>query len=120
MKADARMIGWMAALAETDRVVSCAVVRGEILYGIGKLDEGRRRTELESQAEALFRAVPCEPVPVSAAPIYAGVKLDQERRGLSLDENDLWIALTALAIGATLVSRDNDFKRVDRLAVADL
>jgi hypothetical protein len=63
------------------------VVRGEILYRIGRLGEGRRRTELESQAEALFRVVPCEPVPVSAAAIYASVKLDQERRGLSLDEN---------------------------------
>jgi len=30
------------------------------------------------------------------------VKLAQQRRGLSLDENDLWMAATALALGATL------------------
>lgn len=120
MKGDGRLVGYMSSLAETDRVVSSAVARGEILYGIGRLDEGRGRTELDRQAEALFRVIPCEPVPVSAAAIYANVKLEQERRGLSLDENDLWIASIALAIGATLVSRDNYFRRVDRLAVADL
>jgi predicted nucleic acid-binding protein len=43
-----------------------------------------------------------------------------KHRGLSLDENDLWVAATALATGATLVSRDSDFRRIDRLAVADL
>jgi predicted nucleic acid-binding protein len=34
-----------------------------------------------------------------------------------MDENDLWIAATALALGATLVSRDGDFKQIDGLSV---
>jgi len=47
----------------------------------------------------------------------AALKVAQQRRGLSLNENDLWIAATALAIGATLVTRDSDFKNIETLAV---
>jgi predicted nucleic acid-binding protein len=45
------------------------------------------------------------------------LKLGQQRLGLSLDENDLWIAATALALGAALVSSDGDFQRVQSLRV---
>jgi predicted nucleic acid-binding protein len=45
------------------------------------------------------------------------VKLARLQRGLALDENDLWVAATALALGATLVSRDGDFAGIDRLSV---
>ena len=46
-------------------------------------------------------------------------QLDDRLARLSPDENDLWIAATAMAIGATLVSRDADFARIDGLAYAD-
>ena len=39
------------------------------------------------------------------------------QKGLPLDENDCWIAATALAAGATLVSRDTDFQQIDGLSV---
>jgi predicted nucleic acid-binding protein len=47
------------------------------------------------------------------------VKIAQQRRGLPLDENDLWIAATALAMAATLVSRDSDFRAVEGLSVVE-
>jgi len=65
----------------------------------------------------VFAALPCEPIPPAAGDHYASVKLAQQRLGLPLDENDLWIAATALAIGATLVSNDSDFPRVETLSV---
>jgi predicted nucleic acid-binding protein len=34
------------------------------------------------------------------------VKFARQQHGLTLDGNDLWVAATALALGATLVSRD--------------
>ena len=77
----------------------------------------RLKAALETKAEILFAALSCEPVPPAAGDRYASVKLAQQRLGLSLDENDLWIAATALAIGATLVSSDSDFQRVDMLNV---
>jgi predicted nucleic acid-binding protein len=36
-----------------------------------------------------------------------------------LDENDLWIAATALATGATLITRDGDFQQIEGLSVQD-
>jgi tRNA(fMet)-specific endonuclease VapC len=47
------------------------------------------------------------------------VKISQQRFGLPLDENDLWIAATALALDATLVSRDSDFQAVEGLSVVE-
>jgi predicted nucleic acid-binding protein len=41
----------------------------------------------------------------------------QQPRGLSLDENDLWIAATALVLHATLVSRDDDFQATAGLSL---
>ena len=38
---------------------------------------------------------------------------------LTLDENDLWIAATALVLGAMLISSDSDFQRIDGLTVND-
>ena len=34
-----------------------------------------------------------------------------------VDENDLWIAATALALGATLVTRDTDFNGIEGLMI---
>jgi predicted nucleic acid-binding protein len=47
------------------------------------------------------------------------VKVSQRRRGLPLDENDLWIAATALAMDAALVSRDSAFQAIEGLAVVE-
>ena len=87
----------LASAAPAERVMICSVVRGEIRYGIERLPQGRRRQELEAKATKLFAMLPCQPVPEAAGAHDATVKLTRERRGLALDEHDLWIAATALA-----------------------
>jgi len=62
----------------------------------------------------------CEPVPQAAGDFYATIKLARLQRGLALDENDLWVAATVLALGAMLVSRDADFTGIDGLSVVAL
>jgi predicted nucleic acid-binding protein len=52
-----------------------------------------------------------------AGDVYAGLKNSQQRCGKSLDENDLWMAATALASGAKLVTRDGDFEGIGGLGV---
>jgi predicted nucleic acid-binding protein len=110
----------MAGLDRGDRIVTCAIVRGELLFGIARLPKGKRRAELEEMGTQFLAAFRCEPVPERAGDFYASVKLARQQRGLALDENDLWVAAAALALGATLVSRDRDFAAVDGLAVVTL
>ena len=62
---------------------------------------------------------PCEPVPETAGEHYAQIKLHRQKKGLTLDENDLWTPATSLALGTTLVSRDSDFRQIDGLNVEE-
>ena len=119
MREHPKMDAHLASASPAERVLICSIVRGEIRYGIERLPQGRRRQELEAKATKLFAILPCQPVPEAAGDHYATVKLTRERRGLALDENDLWIAATALALGAVLISRDSDFQQIDGLTVED-
>jgi predicted nucleic acid-binding protein len=120
MRAAARIENWMDGLDRGDRVVTCTIVRGEILFGIARLPPGKRRTELEETGHQFLASVRCEVVPEKAGDFYAELKMARQQRGLTLDENDLWVAATALALGATLVSRDSDFGGIDGLRVVAL
>lgn len=117
MRSNERVERWMATLDPADRVVTCSIVRGEILYCISRLPAGRRRSELEEVGHRFLDTFYCEAVPEQAGNIYASLKVVRQLRGLSLDENDLWIAATALALGAALVTRDADFAGIDGLSV---
>jgi predicted nucleic acid-binding protein len=111
------MATWLSSIGADDRVAICTIARGEILYGLERLAPGRRRTELDGKARKLFAAVPCEAIPSAADDVYANIKASQQRRGLPLDENDLWMAATAVALVAILVSRDSDFQGIEGLSV---
>jgi tRNA(fMet)-specific endonuclease VapC len=117
MREDTGVVRWLSSVRADDRLMICTITRGEILFGLRKLAQGKRCAELEAKAQKLFATCPCGPIPADAADQYADLKLAQQRRGLSLDENDLWIAATALAMEATLVTRDTDFKSIETLVV---
>ncbi len=108
---------WANTLTANDRLITCTIVRGEILFGIDLLPLGKKRSALQQKAIELFEAVRCEPIPVNAADQYSTMKLSRHRQRLGLDENDLWIAATAASLGATLVSRDKDFVQINGLAI---
>jgi predicted nucleic acid-binding protein len=120
MRANPRAADWISGLCADDRVVTCTIVRGEILFGIARLPAGRRRAEPEETGHQFLAAFRCEPIPERAAGFYADLKVTRQQRGLSLDENDLWVAATALALGASLVSRDSDFAAITGLSVVAL
>lgn len=119
MREHPKLDAQLARISLTDRIVICPMVRGEIRYGIERLSHSRRRQELEVKAAKLFAILPCESVPEAAGDYYARIKLTRQQKGLALDENDLWIAATALALGAVLISRDRDFRQIDGLTVND-
>lgn len=109
----------LANLGSSDRVLICTITRGEILYGLTRLAEGKRRKDLEAEATKLFNELECVPVPETAADHYANVKSAAQKQGTPLDENDLWIAATALSLSAVLVTTDTDFQRVGALNRGD-
>lgn len=119
MDAHPRAEARVAQLRPTDLLTTCVVVRGEVLYGLERMPPGRRRQDFEAKAGSLFGRIPCEPVPVAAGLIYARIKVDAERQGTPLDDNDLWIAATALHLGARLVTSDSDFQRIKNLPTED-
>ena len=120
MEDDANTEARMVALPPTGNALISPITRGEILHGIRRLAPGRRREELEAKAQRLFGRARCVSVPPAAGEHYANVKLARQRKGLSMDDNDLWIAATAIAFGAVLVTRDSDFDSIDGLQVENL
>lgn len=117
MREHPKLDSYLASLSIADRVIICSVVRGEILYGIKRLPVSKRRQDLMLKASRLFSILPCESIPETAGDFYAAIKIDRQLKGLALDENDLWIASTALALGTVLVTRDTDFHQIDNLVI---
>ena len=109
----------LTRIPREDEVLLCTITRGEVAYGIARMPYGKRQQDLQRRAEHMMRRFRCEAVPPEAADVYARVKLAAQRKGITLGDNDLWIASTAISIGATLVTRDNDFKGIDGLVVED-
>ncbi len=117
MRSESKLENWIAGLDDKDRSITCTVVRGEILFGIARLPEGKRRAELQESGYRFLNAFRCESLGESSANLYAEIKAARQRQGLSLDENDIWVAATALSLGAALVTRDDDFAGIPGLVV---
>lgn len=101
------------------RLVTSVVVLGEIRYGLERLPSGKKRSDLEAQAQAILMSLPCEPITEQVAETYGRLKSSLESRGLNLEDNDLWIAATALTLGAIIVTRDQAFAQIPGLQVED-
>ena len=83
--------------------------QAEILFGIGALPEGRRRTALAAAAMAMFaedfagRVLPFE---AAAAARYPEIVLARRQAGTPIEKFDALIAAIALAAGASIATRD--------------
>jgi predicted nucleic acid-binding protein len=117
MKDIPRVKGRLNSLTESDYLFTCPIVKGEILFGIGRLPAGKRRQDLEQRANELFAEVPCDPIPENVSDVYAQIKVAAEQQGTPLGECDLWIAATALALDAILVTSDSDYQRIAGLGL---
>jgi tRNA(fMet)-specific endonuclease VapC len=117
MKDNPRVRGRLDSLTESDYHFTCPIVKGEILFGIGRLPAGKRRQDLEQRANELFADVQCDPIPENVGNTYAQIKVAVEKQGMSLGEGDLWIAATALTLDAILVASDSDYERIVELGL---
>ena len=119
MDAHPRLSGRVSRATTPDVIAVCSIVRGEVLFGIERLPAGQRRERLAATAASLLGSFEEMPVPYAAGDVDARLKRERERAGLPMDENDLWIAATALATGAVLVTRDQDFGPIGGLTIED-
>jgi predicted nucleic acid-binding protein len=102
-----------------DPVATSVVVTGEICYGLDRLPAGKKRTDLENRAQAILAALRVDAVTSPVAETYGHLKASLEGQGFNLDDNDLWIAATALSQACLLVSRDHIFTKIPGLLVED-
>ena len=116
---DDNVLARMENLLPDDSVIICSVVGGEVLFGIERLERGRRRRELLLRTRVLLAGIYCAPVTSETADYYSGIKTDLERRGRRKEDNDIWIAAVAMELGAALVTRDSDFQDIRGLSVED-
>lgn len=111
----AAVLAWSDQL-DPDGVGITAINEGEILHGLARLPEGRRRQTLEERWEQLVPALFAGRVfsfDRSGAQWYAQLLQRRTIIGRPMATADAVIAATALAIGATLATRNTaDFEGV--------
>ena len=89
----------------------------ELLVGAEKSSQPER---VLRQIETLLEAHEIVEITEEVAEHYARIRADLETRGVVIGGNDLWIAATALAHGATLVTNNTaEFSRVPGLQLED-
>jgi tRNA(fMet)-specific endonuclease VapC len=103
--------------AQASQVAIPAVALYELRYGLRRLGAAGRRA---AAFEAFCANVAVLPFDDAAAAQAAEIRASLERRGQPIGPHDLLIAATALARGATLVTRNQrEFARIEGLRCED-
>ena len=98
-------------------VMSCSIVRGELLHGAEKYGNPARRKAAVNQTLAPFKSAPFDD---DAAAQYAQIRHSLEVAGTVIGPLDLQIAAICRLRGFTLVTNNTgEFSRVNGLQVED-
>jgi predicted nucleic acid-binding protein len=112
---NASVLGWVDAQGQDELFVT-AVTVGEVLYGIARLPEGKRKSDLRSAADETFDVDFIERVRAfdkAAAEHYSHVVSQRERSGRPISMADGLIASICLSYSASLATRNiADFEGV--------
>jgi len=111
-KPEPRVLSWMEAADEEMLYLSVLTV-GEIRKGLAGLDQGKRRTQLETWLEVELQARfagRIVPIDTGVADRWGWLAAEAKRKGKGLSIIDGLLAATALHHNLTVVSRNaNDF-----------
>jgi tRNA(fMet)-specific endonuclease VapC len=93
------------------------LIRAELLFGAKRSSKAKELTARIGELLAPFQSLPFDS---EAATHYAEIRYDLETKGTPISPNDLIIAATTRAAGATLVTANfREFKRVPDLRCED-
>ena len=117
---NANILAHIRALMPEDRVHTCFVTVGEWEYGYYNTLNPSLRNKIRAAGDKAFDyfdSVISSSQDIST--MYGQIRADLRRAGTLIPLNDIWIAATALAIGASLVTHDNHFQHVKNLVAVD-
>ena len=94
-----------------------AIVVAELEFGAMHSDNYKKNMEVITEIIAPYKIIPFTE---KEAVVYGQIREQLTRKGTPIGPNDMLIAATALAYGATLVTHNTgEFNRVPGLALAD-
>jgi predicted nucleic acid-binding protein len=105
---DARTLQWVDAQS-ADALWLCSVVTAELLYGVARLPDGRRKQQLAQAMQTIIHEdfdLRVLPFDLEASLVYADIVARQENLGQSVSMADAQIAATCLRHDATLATRN--------------
>lgn len=106
----------LANVQPTD-ILTCSIVRAELLHGALKYGNAERRRAIVIDTLAPFVSLPFDD---AAAERYANLRSELQTLGKVIGPLDMQIAAICLAAGCTLVTHNvGEFSRVNGLQVED-
>lgn len=109
-RADTAVVDWVDR-QHADDLWLTAVTLAELLYGIGRLGDGRRKADLAKRLEAMVEEDLDHRIAVfdaTAASHYADIVVARERAGRPISAADAQIAAICRSHGAHLATRNVD------------
>jgi toxin FitB len=110
---DPRVLAWLSSRPRPSLFVT-TVTRGEILYGIKLLSDGKRRRRLWEAAQAIFNddfAGQVLSFDADAADLFAEIAAHRRELGRPISQLDAMIAAMTRSRGAALATRNkSDFE----------
>ncbi|MBD2775019.1 type II toxin-antitoxin system VapC family toxin [Iningainema tapete] len=109
------------------QVGTSVIVRGELLYMVHKSEQQMANLQ---PVRAFLQTINLYPINGAVADIYGSIKgkiienfgpKDKAKRrnftvqNLGFNDNDIWIASTAVYYSLTVISADNDFARIQQV-----
>lgn len=125
---DTNMVSYIVkgrSLAASDRLVGLSkneiaavstITVAEIRYGLAKKPDA---TALRSLMDSFLASIQVLFWGTDEAEAYGTVRAKLEKKGLALGNMDMMIAAHAIAVGATLISNDKAFSKVEELSRFD-
>lgn len=107
-KPDPRVLAWVDA-QPANQLVICAITVAEILYGIARMPDGKRKQGLLDMASAMFDedfAGNILPFNADAAVHYAEIAAESEARGRVIEMADAQIAAIGRLHDAVVATRN--------------